>query len=95
MDGIVLPLLDIGDLLPLKGLWDSASGFIVLYTTFIGAIGVGSKNLAVGALGAFLAFVYLSINADITFFENLAYVAITTVIIGVGFKFWRLEGMDA
>lgn len=90
MDPVVI--LDIGDLLPLGELWGTAIGFVVLMTAVVGAIGLGGRNMAVGAMGAYLTFTYYAVEANIGLLENILWVSLTMVILATVYKIWRLEG---
>lgn len=92
MDSLVI-LQGIGDL-PLEPLWGSAMGFIILFVSAVGAIGLGSRNLAVGAMGAYLAYTHFAVESEIQILQTLLYVTLTLVIIGTAFKVWRLEGFE-
>jgi len=80
---------------PLYSLFDSTVGFItimVLLATFVGA---ASKSLAVGSHGGYMMFLYYGIYTDAPLINNLMYLTIVLIVMGVGFKFWRLEGAGA
>lgn len=93
MDYVVL-LQGMGEL-PLEPLWGSAIGFVILFVATVGAIGLGSRSLAVGAMGAYIAFTFFAVESGIVFLETLLYVTLTLVIIGTAFKIWKLEGFEA
>lgn len=89
MDAIIL---DVGDLLPLGELWGTALGFVIIFTASVFAIGLASRNLAIGGMGSFLAFSYFATQTEIGLLETLMYVVLTLVIVGTAMKVWRLEG---
>jgi hypothetical protein len=91
MDAVIL---GIGDLFPLGALWGSVIGAVTILTALVGAIGLGSKNLAVGSMGAYLAFAFFATETGDPVLEPILYVSLTVVIIGTAMKFWRLEGLD-
>lgn len=90
-----LLLQGIGDLLPLSELWGSALGFVLIWIAVVAGIGIGSRNLAIGAVGGYLSFTYFALAAGIGLLETVLYVSLTLVIIGFSFKLWRLEGLDS
>lgn len=87
-------VLDIGDVFPLGELWDSTLGFILIFTAVVGAIGLGSRSLAVASYGAFLTFAYFAITVDNALLTTLLYAVLTLVVVGSAFKVWRLEGFE-
>lgn len=91
MDPVVL---DIGDLLPLGALWGTALGFIVIFVAVVVAIGMGSRNLSVGAFGGYLAFIYFAMETEMALLQPLLYATVVLVILGAVFKLWRLEGFE-
>lgn len=88
MDVLMYPLVN----WPLSGLFDSTIGFITVMALIAVLIGAASKNLAVGAHGGYMMFLYYAIYVDAPLINNLMYVTLILILMGVGFKFWRLEG---
>lgn len=87
-------ILGIGDVFPLGALWGSTIGAVTILVAVVGAIGLGSKNLAVGSMGAYLAFAYFATETADPVLEPILYVTLMLVIIGTAMKVWRLEGFD-
>lgn len=77
---------------PLAPLFESTLGFVTVMVFIAGGIGVAGKNLAVGAMGAYMMFLYYALNVDHPLLNNLMYLTIVIIPLGVAFKFWRLEG---
>lgn len=79
---------------PLSELWGTAIGFVGMFTAVIFAMGIGSRNLAIGAFGAYLSFAYFAMATDIAVLEPLLFVTLTLIIIAAAMKAWRMEGVD-
>lgn len=84
-------VLDIGSRLPLGPIWGSLVGFIGIMMAVTFGIGLGSKNLSIGAIGAFLMFSHLTMNVDNSFLNNIFLVTLVLVIIAFSFKMYRSE----
>lgn len=82
------------DNFPLADVWGSAVGFIMLMMIAIGAIGLGSRSLAVGAMAMYLTFAYYASQSGIVLLENILYVTLALVALGSAMKMWRLEGFE-
>jgi hypothetical protein len=54
-------------------------------------IGASSRNLAVGAVGAFTLFVHYGVELDNTMLNQTMYVSLVMVALGLGFKLWNTE----
>lgn len=95
MDQLMLSsvLLQI-DNFPLADVWGSAIGFITIFVIAVGAIGLGSRSLAVASMSAYLTFAYFASQSGIVLLENILYVTLTLVAIGTAMKMWRLEGFE-
>jgi hypothetical protein len=77
-------------------IFDILSGYpifvsLVVFATM--AVGLASKSLAVGSLGAYVTFIYLAINSNNSLFNQIAIVTLVLTAVGFAFKFWRLEGL--
>lgn len=86
-------ILDISNLLPLGDVWGSAIGFVAIMIFAVGAIGIGARSLSIGAAGGFTLFVYYAITAELAILQPLVFVTLVLIIVGVGFKIWRAEGV--
>lgn len=77
---------------PLEELWGDTLGFIVIVVMAFGLIGLASRSMTVAALGAYSVFAYFAIyGPDITILQNVLYVSLAVVALGLGFKFIRTE----
>ena len=85
---------DFGKNLPLGGLWGTLVGFVALFVAGVFAIGATSRNLSIGAVGAYTAFAHFAIETEDTLLVTLFTVTFVLVIVGTGFKLWRTEGFD-
>lgn len=94
MDQLMVEAVMQVDNFPLADVWGSAIGFITLFVMAVGAIGLGSRSLSVGAMGAYLTFAYYASTSDIVLLENILYVTLALVAIGSAMKMWRLEGFE-
>lgn len=77
--------------LPLEPLWSSTLGFIVIVLVCILLIGMGSRSLTIGSLGAYTTFVYIATQTDISIMTDIMYVSLVLVLAGLGFKLVLLE----
>jgi hypothetical protein len=76
----------------LGGLLDSTLGFIAVMIATSGLIGAASRSLAVASSGAYLMFLYYGVHIDgVNLISNLMYVTLILIVLGIGFKFWKLE----
>jgi len=91
MDAIML--LQLGPEFPLSDVWGSTVGFVAVMVAFVGMIGLGSRNLSVGALGAYMMFAYYASESGVVLLETILYATLILVILGMSFKLWRLEGV--
>jgi len=72
--------------------WDNPLAFIGTAVLGTGAIGLSSKSMAVGTWAAYLMFAYLALETGFTNLENVVYATLVLMLVGIGFKLWRLEG---
>jgi len=73
-------------------LWDNPLAFIAIVVLgMTGLIAVMSRSLAMGAWTGYLAFVHISLEADIGVFRSIALVTMVLVFLGAMFKLVRLE----
>lgn len=84
-------LLDIGSRLPLGPVWGSLIGFVAIMVSVPVFIGLGGRNLSVGAVGGYLMFAHLSIASETQFLDNLFIVTLVLMIIAFSFKIYRSE----
>lgn len=87
-------LQGVGDLLPLGELWGTTVGFMIITIAVITAIGMGSRTLAVPALGAYVTFSYFAVETGHAVLQPTFYVTLVLVIVGTAMKAWRLEGFE-
>jgi hypothetical protein len=78
--------------IPPEALWESTVGFIAVFVSFVFAIGASSRTMAVGACGAYVAFVNYGVAVDDPLLSQVMYVSLVMVVIGIGFKIWKIEG---
>jgi hypothetical protein len=76
---------------PLSDVWGSGVGFIAFMVAGIGAMGLASRSLSVGIMGAILTFAYYATETSIVVLETTLYVVLTLIIVGMSFKLWRTE----
>lgn len=73
--------------------FDDFYSFVTITVTAAGVLGaLGGRSMAVGALSAYLVFTQFAIEAGDELLENVLYVTLVLVMVGMAFKFWRLEG---
>lgn len=77
---------------PLNDLWDSAEGFVALACITLGGIGLGSKSMTVAAFGSYILFIYYATSISNTLLSSVAYISLTIICVGLGFKILRTEG---
>lgn len=77
--------------IPFGAFLDSGIGFATVVIGAVAMVGLASRSLAVAAVGAYTAFIFFATNADIAFFQPILYISLIGILIGIGFKFWRLE----
>jgi TctA family transporter len=87
VDGMSVPLFK----LPLDPLWSSTVGFVAVFCLVVFAIGLASKNLAVGATGAYVMFVHFGVLVEDTMIQQTMYVSLVMVALGLAFKLWNTE----
>lgn len=83
--------LDVGSRLPLGPIWGSLVGFIAIMVAVPFFIGLGSKNLSIGAIGGYLMFAHLTMSVDNQFLNNIFIVTLVLVIVAFSFKLYRSE----
>lgn len=74
-------------------IWYNYLVYVAAVVAVFTGIGIGSKSLAIGAVGGYLAFAYIALETGTPILRNILYVTLVLVFIGFAFKFWRLEGM--
>lgn len=79
---------------PLSDIWGTAIGFISIMTFVVGAMGLGSKSLAVSSLAAYVTFLYYAVETEIQLLQTIAYITLTLIIIAMAMKLWRAEGFE-
>lgn len=73
--------------------FDDFYAFVTITVTAAGALGaLGGRSMAVGALAAYLVFAQFAIEAGDQLLENILYVTLVLIMVGMAFKLWRLEG---
>lgn len=78
---------------PLEDLWSSTLGYTTIYVTVMGMIGLLSGSMTVAALSAYITFVYIATTATgMPLLTNVAYVTLSIICLGIGFKVYRAEG---
>lgn len=78
--------------IPPQPLWESTVGFISVFLGAVFLIGASSRNLAVGAVGAYTLFVHYGVELQSnTMIQQVMYVSLIMVALGVGFKLWNTE----
>lgn len=88
-------------LTPLQGTLEAIHAMLGSFDFYVAAntllfMGVGagiSRSMAVGAMGGYMAFAWLAINANTQFYDNLLLVTLTLILVGFGFKLIRLEAL--
>lgn len=90
MDAIVTLAVD----WPLAGLWGNAIGMIVVFVSLMACIGFAGRSMAVGSVGAYLMFAFYATEMNNAALENLLYVTMVLIIVGMSMKVWRLEGFE-
>lgn len=79
----------------LRELWDNPYVFMTGVILSAGAIGLGSKSMAIASWGAYMIFAVYAITTDVVLLQNIFYVTLVLIFVGFGFKLWRLEGDGA
>lgn len=82
------PILQMG----LFDIFGSFMGFVTFWVMAIAILGMASRSLAVGALGAYLSFAHFAIETQQELLRGILIVTLVLIMIGMAFKFWRLEG---
>ena len=78
---------------PLEDLWSSTLGYTTIFVAVIGIIGALSGSMTIGAMSAYIAFVYIATTATgMPIVTNIVYVTLVVVSMGIGFKLYRMEG---
>lgn len=73
-------------------IWESFLVFIAFIVACItGIAGLGSRSMAVGALAGYSAFAYLAITTGHVLLEQILYITLVIIIIGMAMKLWRAE----
>lgn len=73
-------------------LWDNFLVFVALAVGAMGALaGLGSKSMALGGFAAYMTFAFIAVETGHQFLENILYVTVVLIIIGMSFKLWRAE----
>jgi hypothetical protein len=73
-------------------IWDNPLAFIGAMVLAATAIGMASKSMAVAMWGGYLTFAHLALESQYGNLENVVYATLALIMVGVGFKLWRLEG---
>jgi hypothetical protein len=77
--------------IPPQPLWESTVGFISVFLGAVFLIGASSRNLAVGAVGAYVMFVHYGVELQNTMIQQTMYVSLVIVALGLAFKLWNTE----
>lgn len=73
-------------------LWDNFLVFVAIAVGAMGALaGLGSKSMALGGFAAYMTFAFIAVETGHTLLENILYLTIPLIVIGLSFKMWRLE----
>lgn len=73
-------------------LWDNFLVFVAIAVGAMGALaGLGSKSMALGGFAAYLTFAYIAVETGHGLLENILFLTIPLIVIGLSFKLWRLE----
>lgn len=86
----MIPLSSTPWIFEILGVYQVYVTVVILVTM---AVGLASKSLAVGSLGAYVTFIYLATSSDNSLFNQIAIVTLVLTAVGFAFKFWRLEGL--
>ena len=66
--------------------------FVGVLVLVVGLMGMGSGSMGVASLGAYSVFSWIAIETGETFLESILIVTFVLIVVGFGFKIWRLEG---
>lgn len=67
--------------------------FVTAWVLIAGGIGMASKSMAIGALGAFMMFAHFAIETGDSLLQNILMVTLVLVFVGFAFKLVRAEFM--
>ena len=73
-------------------LWESAIGFTLLVSGFVGFLGSLTGSLTIGFVAGYSAFSFIAINADLTLLSDVQLATLVLIVLAVAFKLWRAEG---
>jgi hypothetical protein len=84
-------MIDVALQLDIFALWDSFVVTTVLMIGVAAGFALVSRSLAVASYVGFLVFARIALESQYALFINFLYISVIVIVVGMAFKFGRLE----